>query len=534
MGLTEEMKALDDALRKAGYVVQADWLQFCMYNSEKHKIAIVGDYTTGKSTLINSLLGKKVIKTSVIPTENKIVITKGESDTIILENDERVPLDRFDSILEDDSDIRIEIASEQLNNLEIIEFPGFINKKILNNIQAMGELYLCDAVILVMGANHLLSETESFFLDNLSSYIGEDKIYVVINKLDLISETDIARIVDFAKKQMAQKHPDIKWCFLHEELLTDYSDLTVGINAVKEFVEIICKREKNSINETAFREIKKELSMFVALEEKRIRELNEKEKTEEEEDKIKKEQQRSIEKTRLENALLEFRGKKNKTIAQIDEYIDKIFKEMGASIVLKFDEASDKYIWYKEKFPVVWSDEVRKASRKTDQYILECIEDDITWLNSVSQVKSEMNGVCSAIEIEGIHNTYTGKKYGTVKKYLPIGIGGGVVIGFCLFRIVGASICLGGGVLFNLYLNYLDQQQNSELASSIQEDMNKISRSSRTITKGEILKIYERVEFEFSSNIEKYLHQKYQVDMDKIDYSSMLLNISEIMVLLQY
>lgn len=534
MVMTEKMKALDDALRKAGYVVQADWLQFCMYNNEKHKIAIVGDYTTGKSTVINRLLGKKVIKTSVIPTENKIVITKGEYDAIILENEEHVPLERFDSVLENDSDIRIEIDSEQLNNVEIIEFPGVISKKILNNIQAMGELYLCDAVVLVMGADHLLSETESFFLDNLSSYIGEDRIYVVINKLDLISETDIARIVDFAKKQMAQKHPNIKWCFLHEELLTDYSDLTVGINAVKEFVEIICNEDKNSINEIAFKEIKKEISKFINLEEKRIRELNEKERTEAEEDKIKKEQEKSIEKTRLENALLEFKGKKNKTIAQIDEYIDKIFKEMGETIVLKFGEASDKYIWYKEKFPVVWSDEVRKASRKADRYILGCIEEDINWLNSVSQLKPDMDSLCLAIEIEDIHNNYTGKKYGTVKRYLPLGIGGGVVIGFCLFRIVGASICLGGGVLFNLYLNYLDQQQNSELISNIQEDMNKISRSSRTITKSEISKIYERVEFEFSSNIEKYLNQKYQVDLNKIDYSSMLLNISEIMELLQY
>ena len=88
------------------------------------KFAIAGRYSTGKSTLINSLLGKELLPTSPIPTTKAITyLLKGKNDMLFLEYiDETVEIveniDCISSIYKDKSN------SIKKNDNIIVRFPN--------------------------------------------------------------------------------------------------------------------------------------------------------------------------------------------------------------------------------------------------------------------------------------------------------------------------------------------------------------------------------------------------------------------------
>jgi GTP-binding protein EngB required for normal cell division len=525
MDLKDEIIDLKEKLISNGYKDDAELLDLCINRNDVVRIGVVGDYSTGKSTLINVLLNQKILKPSVIPTDTQITIKNGKINGIIANEGELLQLDSLENLLEDKTQIEISCSSEILKNKEIIEFPGLISKKSLNNLQTMKNLYLCDGAIIVISAEHMLSETECAFIKNYAEYVDEKRLFVVINKLDMIESHDIVRIADYAANKMKLLFPNVKWCFLQNELLPKNYDNKLGRDYLVNVVNGWCNEEPKSINENAYINVKNYIKEKLTEDMKKLKaqsELDSAQKKAEAERLLK---EKELSKIRLENIGLEFEGKYAKSIDDLDDYIKDIFDKLERSILHKFDAADDKYKWYKDNLPMVWDKDIKIVASKADEYILTRVGQDVEWLKEKSTMSTDADLNIPDVFYRQLENNYQGKSYNKFKKYIPIGIGGSVAVGFCLFRIVGASVCLGGGMLFEYYVNYAEQAQSKELKDNISSDINKVARESRLLVRKEIKTIYEGVVSKYNNGIDDYLDKKYDISFS---YDNLTVRIKKI------
>lgn len=529
MELQKKAEEIQRQLKQAGYSDLSEILEVCMNRNDVFKIGVTGDYSTGKSSVINALLGKNILSTSIIPNENVIKIRHGLKEGIVTEDGEIQPLDYLDSYAEKSDEIIIECREDVVSGKEFVEFPGLISMKKISNIHMMKELYLCDAVILTFSAEHMLSETECFFIENYSKFADEKQLLVVINKLDLIEKGDRNRVVEFVSKQMEQRFPNINWCFLQKELIQEKKGILAGIDAVKQVIKDWRAGNSKSINDKALANIERYIKTELVAELKQLK----KESLEcAEEKKILSEkamQKKQLERARLENLLLDFEVNKNHTLNQIDDYLKDAFEKAEKSVLQKFDASNNKYEWYKNQLPKVWEQDLKIVAQQADKFILNLLKSDIAWLNRKSLVHTDaridiMGGFQEQVEI-----SYQGKPYGKVKKYISLGIGGSVTVGFCLFRIVGAAVGLAGGVLFGYCVNYLDKIQCDEIRKSVSVDINKIASTSRKMTEEEISKTYDKIVLEYRRNIDKYISKQYHTKLETKDYEVKIAAIEKIM-----
>ncbi len=182
-------------------------------------VLMLGNYSSGKSTLINELLGSEVQATGQAPTDDSFtVITWGEAendtaavhvveerDGKFLLNDPEYPFDglkkygqRFASHL------RLKkVNSPFLENLAIIDTPGMLDSiterdRGYSYQNAIGELARIADLILILFDPHkagTVRETYTSIRDTLPAHTFEDRILFVLNRIDeCASLTDLLQV----------------------------------------------------------------------------------------------------------------------------------------------------------------------------------------------------------------------------------------------------------------------------------------------------------------------------------------------------
>ena len=152
------------------------------------------------------------------------------------------------------------------------------------------------------------------------------------------------------------------------------------------------------------------------------------------------------------------------------------------------------------------------ASEKVDHFATSEINKDIDWINNLFETKLGIVNVRVRISEDNLNDEEKIITYGTYKRYIPIGIAGGVTIGYCLFRIVGAVIGIGGGLLAYLFLSVKDSSQIEEIRRNLNLKIKDISLSARKIFKNEIEQIYAEILSEFDNETKEILDEKYRFD----------------------
>lgn len=174
-------------------------------------VLILGNYSSGKSTLINELLGTEVQQTGQAPTDDSFtVLTHGDGsvatrDGKVLLNDEQYP---FASLRKHgsrfSSHFRLKtVPSDLLESLAIIDTPGMLDSvaekdRGYNYQEVIGTLAEMADLILVLFDPHkagTVRETYHSLRDTLPKATYEDRVLFVLNRIDECSNlNDLLRV----------------------------------------------------------------------------------------------------------------------------------------------------------------------------------------------------------------------------------------------------------------------------------------------------------------------------------------------------
>ncbi|WP_066313063.1 dynamin family protein [Bacillus sp. FJAT-29814] len=169
-------------------------------------IAFCGHFSAGKSTMINQVIGEKLLPSSPIPTSANLVKVKSGEDyaKVFFKNDKpRLYLAPYDYELvknyckDGDKIEEIEIShsdSHLPQNTVIMDTPGIDSADDAHRIATESAIHLADLIFYVMDYNHVQAELNFLFTKELTQ-AGKD-VYLVINQIDKHKEEEL-RFQDF-------------------------------------------------------------------------------------------------------------------------------------------------------------------------------------------------------------------------------------------------------------------------------------------------------------------------------------------------
>ncbi len=143
---------------------------------------VCGEYNSGKSTFINSLLGDKICNIGSTPTTDKInIIKNGYSD-----------VEKIKSPIVNVMDIDLEM----LQNFLIVDTPG--TNSIVKEHQeiTLKFIHRAELILFVTSADRPFSESERQMLELISSKYGK-KIVFILNKIDQKEKDDVDEIMKY-------------------------------------------------------------------------------------------------------------------------------------------------------------------------------------------------------------------------------------------------------------------------------------------------------------------------------------------------
>lgn len=165
-------------------------------------VLIIGNYSSGKSTLINEIIGRNIQRTGQAPTDDSFTILtaygSGDDEKEVpgstLVNDETLPFARLKAFGEQFiAHFRLKkVNAPFLENMALIDSPGMLDAvtekdRGYDYLAALGEFAkLADLVVLMFDPHKAgtISEAYSAIRSTLPDTAGEDRIVFVMSRID--------------------------------------------------------------------------------------------------------------------------------------------------------------------------------------------------------------------------------------------------------------------------------------------------------------------------------------------------------------
>ena len=192
----------------------------------RFNLAILGQFKRGKSTLLNALVGDKLLPSSVLPlTAIPTFIQAGnflKAEALNMNGavSDKIAGDSIDEINNFLSKLVTEEANPQnrlgisrvnvfhpspllKNGVVLIDTPGIGSTFIHNTEVTLNFLPQCDAALFLISADPPISEVELKFLHRVKILVP--RLFFILNKVDYLSEGEKRDAVRFYKKILQEK-----------------------------------------------------------------------------------------------------------------------------------------------------------------------------------------------------------------------------------------------------------------------------------------------------------------------------------------
>jgi small GTP-binding protein len=147
-------------------------------------LVVVGEFNSGKSALINALLGEHFLPEGVTPTTAQIYVLHHG--------------DIADQQVAEAGVVSLSHRADFLREINIVDTPG--TNAIIRRHEQLTQEFVprSDLVIFVTSADRPFTESERAFMERIREW-GK-KVIILLNKIDLLEEADVAQVVDYIRQ----------------------------------------------------------------------------------------------------------------------------------------------------------------------------------------------------------------------------------------------------------------------------------------------------------------------------------------------
>lgn len=186
--------------------------------ADRFQLAVVGQFSRGKTTLMNALLGGAYLPMGALPMTSVITrVRYGSRPRAIVRRrasglGAEVPLATVAGYVAHTSATRaeqqvtlveVEVPAEILRlGFEFIDTPGVGSAIETSTATTRRFLPEADAVIFVSGFDSALTKAEASFLADAAGHAG--KLFLVLNKRDLVSDRDAGAVAEFVAQRLRE------------------------------------------------------------------------------------------------------------------------------------------------------------------------------------------------------------------------------------------------------------------------------------------------------------------------------------------
>ena len=181
---------------------------------ENHKItvSVIGQFKRGKSTLVNAILGDKILPVGIVPVTAVVTTVEyGEkAASVHFDNGiiKEIGFDEMSSYINEQenqdnrlgvSEVRLYCPSDFLQSgMTFVDTPGVGSVHQKNSDAAYSYVKESDAVIFMLSVDSPINQIEIDFLENAKEFAS--KFYFAVNKIDSIDSDDLADYLAYCRK----------------------------------------------------------------------------------------------------------------------------------------------------------------------------------------------------------------------------------------------------------------------------------------------------------------------------------------------
>lgn len=180
---------------------------------DRFTLAVLGQFKRGKSSLMNSIIGRDLLPIGVLPITSAITIVRfGPRERLLVKREhwaslEELPVSRLADFATEKGNPgnreRVQAAYVELpsaflrRGLEFVDTPGIGSSVAANTATTYDFLPQCDAVLFVTSVEAPLNRVELEFLSDVRQQAA--KMFFIVNKADLLSAPERAEVLDFVR-----------------------------------------------------------------------------------------------------------------------------------------------------------------------------------------------------------------------------------------------------------------------------------------------------------------------------------------------
>lgn len=427
------------------------------------RLAMAGECSTGKSTLLNRLLGISLLPTGHLPTTMiPFLISSGDTETLSAvyadgrrESRTLEPM-AWDELFSQSRGAAPTIGRITLNNpwlrtidAELLDTPGVGNARSKTETRE-NALAKCDAVVMVISATRPFALSEVAFLENEVMKKHIPKVCIVVSQLDQIEADKREEAFAYIQTRAGAIAPGIP--VLASRGIGKQTD-DAALETIRAHISFMTKASDRQVwrshqvagmlLDTA------QMAACYLKEASAATQMGEKERQEG----IAKARQ-SIQTGELiwEQIRLELNTRRQRCIESVGKHVEKAAEDLMDSLRYDLSRTGDPKAWWERDLPYRLRREFIAISRRLEDYIVRTVSSDLAW---VQQTVRERFGADYALTSKTWNKTETSvapltqAQVADTNKYRlfsRIGVGLSSFVGILLFPGVGIAIATGVGV----------------------------------------------------------------------------------------
>jgi GTPase SAR1 family protein len=227
---------------------------------ERFHLVVLGEFNHGKTTFVNALLGESVLPMGVTPTTAVIHhIEHGASVKAVAVTgtgeEKPIPMSTLHEYVVGGAAQHDQVRYLELSypspllaeGVVLVDTPG-VND--LNHQRAeitYGYIPRSDAVIFLLDAGQILKESERQFIAQKLLAASRDKLLFVINKIDLLDESEKAEAIAYARKHLGEIVPNARVFAISAERALEGHRHSSGLDPFVDELRVFLQDERGRV-----------------------------------------------------------------------------------------------------------------------------------------------------------------------------------------------------------------------------------------------------------------------------------------------